>query len=362
MTQHHHIEAHSDLKKHGLHVVEIAQTPLGDEASSILHSADTDPQSNKALAAALRIYGKHYLASQDGIPGEGETIDVILARLRGEDEHVKAMTVYGLADDEGNIHGAAFVETYHIDTHAKDGSRLEGLTHLMTYAAANPGYNDYEHNAAFHAGIVDHVRETDKKLGFEGNSLLTTEVNATRDYDGKPTSNKMDGEFEIKTGAKRAEREAYVHGTAPSIITVTGNHNHAHILQMPYTPPNLSGEDSESLAHITTAGELAKHLRNNDVYNGEGEPLFLTAERPDGTSLTARDIELQRAFQNKLLVSVMGDSGITDSKLILEARDQKAAGFGSMNEGYDALRNQLANPDMPSHGIAKREGGWAHKV
>ena len=345
--------AAGDLRTRGLHVVQIAQTP--DNAPSAMIDPDTDPIFNRALADALRIYGKHYLKSQDGIPGEGEDIPVILSRLRGNDEHVRPMTIFGLADDSGKIHGVAFVETYHINEAKADGKPLDGLSHLLTYAATEQPYNEYLHNAAFHAGIVDKMKEVDQKLGFEGNSLLTTEANASMNYEGKPTSHKMDGEFEIKTGAHRQDREVYGLDCPARIIGLKGRYNNANIMQVPYTPPALAGEDAQSLAHIASANDLAPLLKNQDAFNGEGEPLFLTAERLDGQPLTQHHVELQKAFLNKLAVSVASDFGVSGD-IVVKALQHRSAGRQGMLQAFDRLSQQLVG--VSGHAEhAKRDGG-----
>jgi hypothetical protein len=336
-----HTTAARDLKNlvDGLHVVEIAQTPIGEAKSAFIRDSKTDVFTNPLLRSAMAIYSKHYLASHEGIEGEGEEPDVILKRLRGDvpDDPCKAITVYGLADKDQKIHGVAFVETYPIHEKQADGTTLEGLNHLMTYAAAEPGYHSYLSNAAFHAGIVHKLREMDIKFHSVGHSILTTEVNASVNYEGKRTSPKMDVEFEIKTGAPREYRQAYLLGGSPDIIGLEGPYNNAHILQIAYPPPALAGEGSESLADIKTARELAPHLKNLDAFNGIGEPLFLTAETLDGTPLSEHHLALQRAFQKQLLVSVMRDRGVTDTGLILEARNMREAGFGGMDMGYGSL-------------------------
>jgi len=340
-----------DLGKIGLSVVEIASTPTGN---SILHSAATDPRTNPALAAALRMYSKHYLASQEGIPGEAEAIPVVLSYLRGENPNVRRMTVLGLMDAQGKVQGTAFVETYEIDKTLGNGEKLQGLTHSLTYAVTElPG--NQTANMAFHVGILNALGKINGSLGQKaGDSVLAAEVNSFRDYDGKLTSNKTDDEFEIKTGLPRWYREAYTLGGKLEIITLAGRYNYSNILQINDTPPFLVGEEGQQFSDdIITASQLASndleaasqllapHLKNPYVYDGRGEPLYLTAESPDGKPLTVKQLQLHKAFQEKMVVSVACDLGIDDRELVLAARKHRNSGFGRMDDDYNELIVQL---------------------
>ncbi len=351
--------AKRDLATHSLTIEKIAQTPLGEETGVIATPESMDPQLNPDLRQALKIYSKHYLTEEDGIPGEGEGInDVMLPRLRGEDPNVKAVTTYAMKGDDGVVHGVAFVETYEINESKKGEEPLKGLVHLLTYAATEPPYNDYEHNAAFHAGIVEGVKQIDKDLGYDGNTVITSEVNSFRDYEGKPTSNKMDVEFEIKSGLKRAEREVYNLGGSPDIIALDGRYNNINILQIPYTPPELGDDDGEKHGHLKDAKAISRLLKNEYAFNGEGEPLFLTAENTDGSKLTAEQLELQAAFQKQLVVSVARDRGLTDKQLVLDARSLNEAGFRSMDEAYETLTKRAKGEGKTSASIPPRRTSW----
>ena len=121
--------AQRDLATHRLRIEKVAQTPLGNESIILLTPHSMDPQFNPDLKQALKIYSKHYLTEEGGIPGEGEgegINDVMLPRLRGEDPNVKAVTTYAMKGDDGIVHGVAFVETYEI-SEARKGKEEEPL-------------------------------------------------------------------------------------------------------------------------------------------------------------------------------------------------------------------------------------------
>lgn len=339
-----------DLQKRALCVVEVASTPTDN---NVLHSADTDPQTNFLLRAALGVYSKHYLASQEGIPGEGETINMILSRLRGEDPHVRRMTVLGLIDKQQyKVQGIAFVETYEINKVLDSGENLQGLTHLLTYAATESPHNITDTNMAFHAGILNALERITRSLGQEADdSVLVTEVNSFWGYNRKPTSGTMNDEFEIKTGLKQDYREYYTLSGKPQIIMLEGRYSYSNILQINYTPPFLAGEEGQQLpdeiqgaSQLASSGNieaasqlLAPCLKNQDAYNGRGEPLYLTAESPDGTPLTVKQLQLHKAFQEELIVSVARNFGINNRELVLAARKHKDSGFEEMDSDYNKL-------------------------
>jgi hypothetical protein len=160
----------------------------------------------------------------------------------------------------------------------------------------------------------------------------------------------MVNEFEIKTGLNRKHREAYTLGKKSMIITLEGRYNYSNILQIDYVPPFLAGEEGQQLPDDLEAASqlasndleaasqlLARYLKNQDVYNGRGEPLYLTAESPDGKPLTTKQLQLHKAFQEELVVSVARNFGINNRELVLAARKHKDSGFERMDDGYNEV-------------------------
>lgn len=337
---------------HGVKVIEIAST---DPHYVGVTNPNLDPRTNPKLAEALKVYAKHYVATQNGIEGEGEDIPTILSRLQGNDENVKKMTILGLQDGNGKIVGVSFVETYPIkDTVDHAGKKIEdGLVHLATYAAVEPPHKKTEVNTAFHAAMVDKIKQIDSDLGMSGKSVLVSEVNSVRGFNGEKLSDKMAAEFEIKTGVPRAYREEYELNQTKEIIPVKGKYGRTHILGLPYTPPNLGGDNTHKIdpdAIHDTAG-LANLLRNKDIEEGRGEPLFLTATSPYSPLLNHEDTARIKKFIEHLHLSVaMENHGITDEKLILDALGHplNKETYGKTIAGLDSAGAELAKSPQPN--------------
>ncbi len=344
-----------------LHAEVVAQTGIGEVSNIIINPANSlDHRFNPRLSAVLDIYRKHYLVEQDGIPGEGEGVhDVMLPRLRGEDPNVKAVTVFAMRDDN-KVAGMAFVETYEIDKVVK-GKEVKGLAHLITYAASEPPHDDdYYKNAAFHAVLVDEIGKIDKALGQEGNSVIVSEVNSKFGYDGQPTSDAMNVEFEIKTGLPAAERELYELGGSPKIISKEGEFNRINIMQMPYIPPAL-GEDGAPKLVLTNDTDVARALKNSEALDGgDGEPLFLTAETTDGRALTSHHLDLQREFLVTLAVSVGRDRGLEEDA-IRRAIALREAGYTGQFSAMDMIQRQI-DGTSPADKFPPRSGSWSQSA
>lgn len=341
------------LAKMGLKAETVASTPLPEDRSAILINPKLDPRSNPDLAGALKVYGRHYLASQEGIPGEGETIDVVLSRLQGNDDNVARVSVIALKNEQDKVVGVAFVESYEIDAiKGRNGAPDQpgGLAHLLTYAAVEGPYEKTEVNVAFHAAVMKEIANVDKALGYEGNSILATEVNATRDFEGQRQSDTMAPEFEIKTGAPRELREAYVLGGGQHIIPLEGKYNTSQALGVSFAVPNLGGEEEGKIpTGITNPADLAPYLVNPLISQGVGEVLFLTAESPYHVGLTSRDVALHQAFQQNFNVSVaQGNHDIGDKSLIIGALEH------SSNQPY---RTQMAQYDEIVGALRETEVG-----
>ncbi len=338
--------------KHGVQVVEIASTP---SALSNLIDPKLDPVTNPKLKEALKIYSKHYLATQEGIEGEGEDIPTILSRLQGNDENVKKMTILGLQDNHGKIVGVSFVETYPItDVVDHAGKKVEdGLVHLATYAAVEPPHEKTEVNVAFHAAMMDKITQIDSELGYAGKSTLVSEVNSVRGFNGEKLSDKMEAEFEIKTGVPREYRETYELSQSKDIIPIKGKYGRSHVLGLPYTAPNLGGDEKHKIdpdAIHDTAG-LADLLRNRDIEEGRGEPLFLTATKPNEPLLNSNDAARIKKFIEQLHVSVAQENhGIEDRAQIVDALGHpiNKETYGATIAGLDGVGAKLAQSPQQS--------------